>query len=581
MRLIDCVAICCLVGAPLHHVRAQATDSVVPDLAPLIAEPHSEMQAVVERYTADRDALGRRYAGEYSPYHDARFRSFYAAWRARLQALPFDRLTRPAQVDYLLLDNAIRNQLALLDRDRTLAAQMAPLLPFADTLDAMLEARRELIHPDPARAAATIGWMTAQIDSARARVAGGTAPSRIVAYRAAEALTSLKRQFDAWQHFYLGYDPQMTWWVTEPGKKFDAAIDAWHTELRVKVVGAKPGEDEPIVGDPIGADGLATDLQAEMIPYTPDELIALGEKELTVFQQQARQAARDMGFGDDWKAAIEKVKNDYPPVGGQVDAVRDMAREAIAWVTQHNLVTVPPLANEIWRMEMMSAEAQKTNPFFLGGEVIEVSSPTDDMTDDEKLQSLRANNTPMSRATAFHELIPGHELQGFVADRSNSYRWAFDTPFYVEGWALYWELRMWDLGFTQTPEQRLGASFWRMHRAARIIFSLKFHMGEWTPQQCIDFLVDSVGHERASATGEVRRSFNGNYSPLYQAGYLLGGMQLHALRDQLVGKGKMTDRQFNDAVLAAGPMPIEMIRALLDPTVKLTRDYVANWRFAD
>ncbi|MEP6591180.1 MAG: DUF885 family protein, partial [Gemmatimonadota bacterium] len=136
-------------------------------------------------------------------------------------------------------------------------------------------------------------------------------------------------------------------------------------------------------------------------------------------------------------------------------------------------------------------------------------------------------------------------------------------------------------GFHATPDQRIGALFWRMHRAARIIFSLKFHLGEWTPQQCIDFLVEKVGHERASATGEVRRSFNGNYSPLYQAGYLLGGMQLRALHADLVGGKRMTERQFHDAVLATGTMPIEMVRALLKPDLPLARDYVANWRFAN
>jgi hypothetical protein len=82
-------------------------------------------------------------------------------------------------------------------------------------------------------------------------------------------------------------------------------------------------------------------------------------------------------------------------------------------------------------------------------------------------------------------------------------------------------------------------------------------------------------------TGEVRRSFNGNYSPLYQAGYLLGGMQLRSLNHELVGGRKITEKQFHDAVLAAGPMPIEMIRALLKPDVKLTRDFAASWRFAE
>ena len=73
--------------------------------------------------------------------------------------------------------------------------------------------------------------------------------------------------------------------------------------------------------------------------------------------------------------------------------------------------------------------------------------------------------------------------------------------------------------------------FWRMHRCARIIFSLKYHLGEWTPQQCIDFLVDRVGHERANAEGEVRRSFYGGYKPLYQIGYMIGGLQFMALKN--------------------------------------------------
>lgn len=123
--------------------------------------------------------------------------------------------------------------------------------------------------------------------------------------------------------------------------------------------------------------------------------------------------------------------------------------------------------------------------------------------------------------------------------------------------------------------------FWRMHRAARIIFSLKFHLGEWTPEQCIGFLVDRVGHERASATGEVRRSFNGNYSPLYQAAYLLGGMQLRALHRELVTNGSMSERSFHDAVLATGPLPIAMVRALLAPTTPLPETGWPRWRFAD
>ena len=63
-------------------------------------------------------------------------------------------------------------------------------------------------------------------------------------------------------------------------------------------------------------------------------------------------------------------------------------------------------------MEMMTPERQLVAPFFLGGETILVSYPTDGMTHEQKMMSMRGNNPHFSHATVFHELIPGHELAG-------------------------------------------------------------------------------------------------------------------------------------------------------------------------
>ena len=181
-------------------------------------------------------------------------------------------------------------------------------------------------------------------------------------------------------------------------------------------------------------------------------------------------------------------------------------------------------------MEMMSVERQRVNPFFTGGDVISVSFPTDTMAHEDKLMSMRGNNPSFSRATVHHELIPGHHLQGFMAQRFNTHRRVFRTPFLVEGWSLYWEMLLWDQNFPRSAEDRVGMLFWRAHRCARIIFSLKFHLGQMTAQQAIDLLVDRVGHERRNATAEVRRSVAGEYEPLYQAAYLLGGLQISTAR---------------------------------------------------
>ena len=92
--------------------------------------------------------------------------------------------------------------------------------------------------------------------------------------------------------------------------------------------------------------------------------------------------------------------------------------------------------------------------------------------------------------------------------------------------------------------------FWRMTRAARVILTLKYHLGRMTPEEMVTFLIDRVGHEKLGARGEVRRFIQAE--PLYQVGYLIGGRQILALHDEMVGPGKLSERQFHDAVLTPG-----------------------------
>jgi uncharacterized protein (DUF885 family) len=285
-----------------------------------------------------------------------------------------------------------------------------------------------------------------------------------------------------------------------------------------------------------------------------------------------------MGYGDDWHKAVEHVKDLHVDPGKQPQLIRDLALEGEEFVDKHDLVTVPPIVRETVHMEMMSVQRQLVNPFFTGGERISVSYPTNTMTQDQKLMSMRGNNIHFSRATVFHEMIPGHHLEGYTSARYYPYRRLFSTPFYLEGWALYWEMMFWDLNFQRSPEDRVGMLFWRMHRCARIIFSLRFHLGQMSPQECIDFLVEKVGHERDNAAAEVRRSFVGGYSPLYQAAYMLGALQFRALHHEMVDSGKMTNRQFHDAILHEGRMPVEMVRAALTHQ-KLEKNFTTSWRF--
>ena len=600
--------------------------------------PNSEMRSQIERYAVDRGSLGRSYTVGYSTTRRDRFKKFYSDWLASLQKLDFEAMSQDGKIDYLLFKNHLEYELRQLDIQARQISEIEPLLPFAKTIADLEEARRRMEPIDSAKAAALLTSLRKQVDEKRRAVEmsfrpesrsatssssdGATEPLRVkktVANRAVNALNNVRGTLRNWYTFYNGYDPVFSWWNEEPYRALDQAITGYTSFLTERVIGirsessqttpatrggvpggggsgqgggpgggqgfqrptsaaARPGDTSDIVGDPIGREALMSELRSELIPYTPDELIAIGEKEMAWCENEMKKASRELGFGDDWHKALEHVKTLYVEPGKQPEMIKELALEAIKFVEDNDLVSVPELARDSWRMEMMTPERQLVSPFFLGGEVILVSYPTNTMAHEQKMMSMRGNNRHFARATVHHELIPGHHLQGFMAARYKPYRSVFSTPFWSEGGALYWELLLWDLNFAKSPENRIGMLFWRMHRCARIIFSLSFHLEKMTPQECIDLLVNRVGHERDNATAEVRRSFDGSYGPLYQIAYLIGGLQIYGMHRELVKTGKMTNRVFNDAVLRENRIPIELVRASLTKQ-KLTRDFQTTWKF--
>ena len=538
------------------------------------------MQQRIQTVTQDESALERFYNIKSSPTRVDRFNKYYTEQIADLKLLKFDSLDHAGQVDYILLKHHLESSQRRLMIDARVDAESVKIRPFSDHLIGLCEARQQMKEINPEQCAISMKTLSDEIKKIRSEIEKGLKLDKTIAFRGANILDDQKRKFEEWFRFYNGYDPMFSWWVQKPYDEVHKDLEAYIAFVREKLVGIKEGDKDTIVGSPIGVQGLKDELEAELINYTPEELLAIAEKEFAWCDAEMKKASHEMGFGDDWKKALEKVKNDHVEPGKQPELIRELALEAIDYMKKNDLMTVPPLAEETWRMIMMSPEQQKVSPFFLGGETIMVSFPTNTMDHDTKMMSMRGNNRHFARATVFHELIPGHHMQQFINSRSRPYRQLFGTPFWVEGWALYWEMILWDRGFTATPEDRVGALFWRMHRCARIVFSLKFHMGQMTPQQCIDYLVDRVGHERSTAEGEVRRSFGGGYPPLYQAAYMLGALQVRALRKGLVEGGKMSEKEFHDRFLMENEMPIEILRANLSGA-KLTPDFKATWRFYD
>jgi len=578
------------------------------------------MEGKVERYVKDRAVLQRFYETRISAEGAARLDRFTEEWTKRLAAMDFETLSRRDQVDWILLRQHLRSQQSSMAAALARTEQDAPFLQFVDTVTDLDSKRRARTPVDERAWAELVGTIKGQVQASRkalekhqkavekkddesaekdgdedknatkddpqAKQADAEAglAEKLPTWRLFEIAAKTKaaeQMLNQWYAHYAQFQPGFEWWLKKPvedAKRDFSEYDKW---LREKMAGVKNREEAAPFGEVVGADRLQEQLDYEMIPYTPAELIERAEKEFEWCAAEMLKAAKELGF-DTRREGLEHIKDQFVPAGGQEDYVVQQAEEAIAFCDKHDLLTVPALCRETWRVKMVDEKGQRTLPYAAyGGLNVLVAYATGSMNHEKKLMSMRGNNLHTTRIVTAHEVIPGHHLQGFVQARNKPYRSLFRTPFNIEGWCLYWEMRLWELEFARGPEDRIGFLFWRMHRCARIIVTLKFHTGKMEPAKMIDFLVDEVGHERVQATAEVRRYIRGGYSPLYQAAYMLGGMQLHSLHRELkVGEpGGMSERDFHDQVLRLGPIPFEMVRASMIPEVDLTEDYRTQWKF--
>lgn len=552
-----------------HTAHAQNTEQQV-----------SELYDLATQLRADYGSLSRFYAIWNSPERRERFEQFFNDYSQKLSAYNFNKLSRGGQVDYILIDNYIKDHLYQLREEAKEYNAVREWVAFAEPIYAIEKLRRRGKHLNSEEVASQLNTISTQLESTASKLKkGSTLFPKNLTDRAQGIIRGHIQALKSVYDFYNGYDPQFGWWVSKPYEKLTKELNEYARLIQTKVdPKTQPADDgSGIIGNPIGRTELIRQLKQEMIPYTPEELVDMAMKEFAWCDEELLKASREMGFGDDWRAAQEKVKMSFVPAGQQPEAMLELYDQSVAFLKDNDLISIPSIAEETWRMTMIPPERQLISPFFLGGEVLQISYPTDEMEHADKLMSMRGNNPHFSRSTVHHELIAGHHMQRFMNNRYKSYRF-FGTPFWTEGWALYWELLLWDMNFPRSPEDRIGMLFWRMHRCARIIFSLNYHLGKWTPQQCIDYLVDRVGHERANAEGEVRRSFTGGYGPLYQIAYMVGGQQFYALKRELVDSGKMTLKEFHDAVMRENAMPVEMVRALLT-NEKLSKNFETSWRF--
>jgi len=316
----------------------------------------TELVSLIQTYQADRGALGRLYTHRLSSEYFARMESFNKDYLKTLQAQNYSALSEDGKIDYQLFRNYLEKQLAELDLEKRDFMQIQSVLEFGKPLEEFTVARRRAVQPDAQALAAQWNQVAKALDAQQKALASSSKyDSWQKAELAAQAVESLHKVVKESYDFYFDFDPAFTWWMPTPWEKIDAGMKSYAKALRAHYTNSVKDDGSGIIGKPIGREALEKQLAYEMIAYSPEELIAEAEKQFAWCEKEMLKASNELGFGNDWKAALEMVKNTYLPAGAWPQEVVRLGDEAIDLMVKNDWLTVPPLAIETWRTSMIAA----------------------------------------------------------------------------------------------------------------------------------------------------------------------------------------------------------------------------------
>jgi uncharacterized protein (DUF885 family) len=173
------------------------------------------------------------------------------------------------------------------------------------------------------------------------------------------------------------------------------------------------------------------------------------------------------------------------------------------------------------------------------------------------------------RTLAYHEAVPGHHLQGAIAQQQHDlpiFRRVVPFTAYHEGWALYAEQLAWEMGYQKNPLDDLGRLQGEIFRAVRLVVDTGLHRKRWTREQAIDYMVANTGMTQSEVVIEIERYL---VNPGQALAYKVGMMKILELRERArTTLGSRFDvREFHDEVLRNGAMPLAVLERVIDAYV--------------
>jgi len=297
---------------------------------------------------------------------------------------------------------------------------------------------------------------------------------------------------------------------------------------------------------------------------TPDEVFALGQSEVARIRAQMLVIMKETGFTGDLPAFIAMLRKDPKFYAKSRQELLEKASE-IAKRIDDKLPgyygTLPRLTYGVRPVPPEIEAAYTTGRYFQG-------SPEQGVAGGYMVNTYALDQRPLYELPALtaHEAVPGHHLQIALAQELKDvpmFRREGGVTAFVEGWGLYSEKVAGDMGIYRDAYERFGQLSYEMWRACRLVADTGIHWKGWSRAQAEACFLENTALAPLNIIVEVDRYISWPGQALaYKIGELKF-LELKARAREKLGEG-FDIRRFHDAVLLAGPLPMDLLEARVD-----------------
>jgi len=547
------------------------------------ADLESEFRSFADRYINEYLAwrpsqaveLGfHEYDGKVTDFSEASIAAEHSRLEKSLNALKNispEQLSAEAAYDYAILKTAVQNELFAFD-DQSIYTNNPTT--YADAVSVIAYIQRDYA-PLEQRVKAVIAVENAapkMLDDARANL-GQFLPRPFVA----NAISVASGAAD-----FLGKDL-----VTAIKEVADAELRKEFEASNQKAISALQSYVAWLTSDrlPKATDQFALGAEkyrrmidnAELIDLTPDEVLAIGRRELAREQARFAAAAKEINPAETPQNVFKQISQGHPTADSLLLDARKHLDTIYQFLIDHKIVTLPSdvrvtvAETPQFRRTESSAMMDTPGPFEKATKAFYYITPVEEgWPEKQKQEWLAMFNPYLLDDISIHEAYPGHYVQflHLSASKATPIEKIFGSYAFIEGWAVYCEQMMIseqgygsENGSLTAAKYRLAQSSDALLRICRLCVSIEMHCHGKSLADATKFFQDNCYYDEKTAEFEATR---GTFDPGYLS-YALGKLQILKLREdyQKQEGAAFSLKKFHDEMLDHGMPPIRLLRGLL------------------